>query len=85
MLFGASSQTYSAIIAYAWFPVDRNGIVKSSEPSKFQLIARKFARNYNKNLLGCKSELISDGFLFSDVMNRSTINQNLPESHDFTI
>ena len=40
---------------------------------------------YDKNLLGCKSESISEIFLFSTVINLSTIGQNLLESHDFTI
>ena len=44
---------------YAWFTLDRNGIVKSCDSSKFQLTARRFLKIYDKNLLGCKSEAIS--------------------------
>ena len=69
----------------AWFPLDRNGIVKSCIPSKFYLTVQRFARIYDKNILGCKSEPISVRFLLLIVMNLSTISQNLLESHYFTI
>ena len=70
---------------YAWFPLDRNGIVKSCDSNKFKLTARRFVRIYDRNLRGCKSEPISVRFLFSILINVFTINQNQFESHDFTI
>ena len=42
---------------FTWFPLDRDRIVKSCDPSKFELSARRLVRYYDKNLLGCKSEL----------------------------
>ena len=59
--------------------------MKSYDPSKFQLTAPRFARIYDKNLLGCKSEPISAGFSLSIVYNLSKISQKLLESHDFMI
>ena len=69
----------------AWFPLDRNSIVKLCDPSKFELIAPRFARIYNKNLLGCKSKPVSVRVLFSIVMNLSTISPELLEWYDFTM
>ena len=42
-------------------------------------------KNWDKNFMGCISEPISVRFLFSIVINLSTITQNLTESHNFTI
>ena len=47
--------------------------------------AQRFARMFDKNPLGCKSEPISVRFLFSIVVNLSTISQDMLESYDFTI
>ena len=51
--------------AYAWFPLDRNGIVKSCTSNAFKLTARRFVRIYDKNFLGCKFEAILVRFLLS--------------------
>ena len=71
--------------AYAWFPLGRNRIVESCDPSKFELTAQGFVGIYDKILLNCKSGPISVRCLLSSVINRSTISQNLLESHDPTI
>ena len=54
---------------YAWFPLDRNAIVKSCDSNKFKLTARRFVRIYDKNLLGCKFEGILVRFLLSVLIN----------------
>ena len=59
--------------------------MKSCDPSKFKLTAQRFARIYDKNLLSCKSKPTLIRSVLSNVINLSTINQNLLESHDFTI
>ena len=67
--------------AYVWFPLDRNRMVESCDPSKSELTAQGFAGIYDKILLNCKSKPISVRCLLSSVINR----QNLLESHDPTI
>ena len=56
-----------------WFPLDRDGVVKSCDPSMFKRTAQRFVRIYDKNFFGCKSEEVSLRFLFSIVINLSTI------------
>ena len=56
--------TLQKVAFNAWFPLDRNEIVKSE---------LRLARIYDKNLLGCKSEPTLVKFLFSIVIS------NLPE------
>ena len=59
--------------------------MKPYDSSKFLLTVQRFSRIYDENLLGRKSEPILVRFLFSIVIDLSTISQNLRESHDFTI
>ena len=61
--------------------------MKSCDPSKFfsLLTAQRFARIYDKRLLGCKSEPISVRLLFSILVNLSAISCHLLQSHDFAI
>ena len=57
---------------YAWFPLDRNEIVKSCDPRKFWLTTRSFVRIYENSLSCYKSEPVSIRFLFSVLTNLSS-------------
>ena len=54
-------------------------------PKQVLAYCMKVCKNHDKNLLSCKSEPISVKFLFSNVINHSTIGQNLLELQDFMI
>ena len=68
-----------------WFLLDRNGIVKSCDPSKFWLTERRFVRIYDNDLSGYKSEATLERFSFFILINLFTVSWNQLESHDFTI
>ena len=57
----------------AWFPLDRNRIMKSCDPSKSEMTTRRFVRIYDKNLLSYKSEAILVRFFISILIDLSTV------------
>ena len=52
-----------SLLPEAWFPLDRNRIVKSRDSSRFWLIAEKLITTENKSLIEIISDLQPERFL----------------------